>query len=90
MGGPRAFAPSFGGAHIGSFHDGRFHGGHFRDGRSFHDGRFHHRRAFFFAPAFAYYDYGYGYGGCYWLWRNAVATGSPYWWSRYNACVYGY
>jgi len=24
---------------------------------------------------------------CGWLRRQAIATGSPYWWSRYNACV---
>ncbi len=30
----------------------------------------------------------YAYGGdCYWLRQQAYATGSPYWWSRYNACV---
>ena len=31
-------------------------------------------------------DY-YSYNDCYWLRRQALATGSPYWWSRYNACV---
>jgi hypothetical protein len=32
-------------------------------------------------------DY-YAYGGeCYWLRQQAYATGSPYWWSRYNACI---
>jgi hypothetical protein len=36
---------------------------------------------------FGYYG-GYGYygGGCGWLYRNAVATGSAYWWNRYYAC----
>jgi hypothetical protein len=24
---------------------------------------------------------------CYWLLTRARGTGSPYWWSRYNACV---
>ena len=27
---------------------------------------------------------------CRWLYRNAVSTGSPYWWDRYEACRYGY
>ena len=28
------------------------------------------------------------YGGdCYWLRQQELATGSPYWWSRYNACM---
>jgi hypothetical protein len=35
--------------------------------------------------------YGSGYtaygNDCYWLRRQAIATGSPYWWSRYNQCV---
>ena len=35
----------------------------------------------------AYYGYNYGYGGCASLRRQALATGSPYWWNRYYACV---
>lgn len=31
-----------------------------------------------------YYAYG---DDCYWLRQQAYATGSPYWWSRYNACL---
>jgi hypothetical protein len=31
-----------------------------------------------------YYAYG---DDCWWLRRQALATGSPYWWSRYNACI---
>jgi hypothetical protein len=34
-----------------------------------------------------YYSYGYGYGGCEWLRRQALYTGSPYWWNRYYACT---
>jgi hypothetical protein len=31
----------------------------------------------------------YAYGdNCWWLLRRAQATGNPYWWDRYNACVY--
>jgi hypothetical protein len=35
--------------------------------------------------------YGGGYGSgyyddCYWLRREALITGSPYWWDRYNEC----
>ena len=66
----------------------------------FHHGRFDHfHRHFFGFPFFVsagspydygYYDYGYG-GGCGWAYRNARATGSPYWWNRYYACIsYGY
>ena len=35
--------------------------------------------------------YGSGYtasgNDCYWLRRQAISTGSPYWWNRYNQCV---
>jgi hypothetical protein len=31
-------------------------------------------------------DY-YSYNDCWWLRRQALITGSPYWWNRYNACV---
>jgi hypothetical protein len=35
-----------------------------------------------------YYSYG---DDCYWLRQRAYATGSSYWWNRYNACIgYGY
>jgi hypothetical protein len=33
-----------------------------------------------------YRSYGYG-GGCGWLYRNAIATDSPYWWNRYYECT---
>jgi hypothetical protein len=51
----------------------------------------HHFNNRFVAVGFGwwpgYYDYGYGYGGCGWLYRRAVVTGSPYWWDRYYACA---
>jgi hypothetical protein len=31
-------------------------------------------------------SYAYG-GGCGWLYRNAIATDSPYWWNRYYECT---
>jgi hypothetical protein len=36
------------------------------------------------------YGYYSGYSGCGWLRARALYTGSPYWWSRYRACLYGY
>jgi hypothetical protein len=68
---------------------------------NFHDGHFRHfHRNFFGFPFFVaagfpydygYYDYPYYGGGCGWAYRNARATGSPYWWNRYYACInYGY
>ena len=54
-----------------------------------HD-RFHNRHRVFRNGAWVWVygpDY-YAYGdNCYWLRQRAYATGSPYWWSRYNACL---
>jgi hypothetical protein len=30
----------------------------------------------------------YAYNDCNWLRHRALATGSPYWWSRYHDCAY--
>jgi hypothetical protein len=46
---------------------------------------FRHRR--FFVSNVFIGGYPYYYGGCYWLRRQAVITGSPYWWDRYEACL---
>jgi hypothetical protein len=35
---------------------------------------------------YGYNDGDYGYGGCGYLYSRAVATGSSYWWNRYEAC----
>ncbi len=53
---------------------------HFR-----HVPRFHHRRFFVSAPV-VYSSYN---DDCYSLKRRAITTGSPYWWHRYRACLYG-
>ncbi len=52
-----------------------------KDGKGHdHGGRRHHRGRYFAAAPYFYdtygYDYGYG-GGCGWLYRRAVETGSP-------------
>ena len=84
-----------GGRHLNSgpavWHGGRtaWHDhNHFDHNHFDHDHHFHNR---FVAVGFGwwpgYYDYGYGYGGCGWLYRRAVVTGSPYWWDRYYACA---
>jgi hypothetical protein len=73
-GSPRAWP---GGKYAGDFKHHNFHRGH-RRLRGF---------AYYGAP----YVYGYsGYGGCDWLYRRAITTGSPYWWNRYYACRDGY
>lgn len=71
---------------------GRHFGGgpHFYGGvRHFYGGpRF---RGFYAAPFVGYGAYYYGaysgYGGCGWLRRRAEATGSRYWWARYEDCL---
>jgi hypothetical protein len=41
-----------------------------------------------YGPGYYYGPDYYAYGDdCLWLRREALATGSPYWWSRYNACI---
>jgi len=71
----------------GNLDHGQFnHGRHAMDHEHDH---FHHRfvrNRFFFAGGGWPYYYDYGYD-CGWLLRRAHVTGSPYWWSRYNACV---
>jgi len=70
-GGPRFAAHDF---HHGFNHD-HFH--------HFHNRRFFVSNVFFFG-GYPYYGY---YGDCYWLKRKAIITGSPYWWTRYEACL---
>lgn len=71
-----------------------------RQGRTIRDGggrRFsrsyihRHGRRHTWGPGiyFWFYD-GYYYGDCEWLRRRAIATGSRYWWRRYNQCRYWY
>jgi hypothetical protein len=54
-------------------------------------GHNHHHRRFYYAAPFvgygAYYGDSYYRSGCGWLRRRAEATGSGYWWSRYEACL---
>ncbi len=70
-GGP---GPGWGGG--GGHHHHHGHGGGFR---------------FYGAPFVGYGAYYYGggghYEGCGWLRRRALATGSRYWWARYEDCV---
>jgi hypothetical protein len=52
-----------------------------------HGSKFRHGRRFY-GPDLFVYGGGYGYGDCAWLRRQAAITGSPYWWQRYQNCVY--
>jgi hypothetical protein len=49
-----------------------------------HRGAHRAHRRHFIAYGYAYYD------ACAWLRRNALQSGSRYWWSRYYACLDGY
>ena len=79
-----------GGEHIGAVGGPR---GGVRYGANNHFDNDHGRHARFFPGDAFFYggdyaDYGYYGGDCGWLARQARATGSAYWWQRYNECVY--
>lgn len=43
---------------------------------------------YLWGPGLGFYFYnGSYYGDCDWLERRALATGSSYWWDRYNRCI---
>lgn len=102
--GPRVAAPRFSSPRAGNFSNsnrsGRWAGNNNWSGGKWsgkHSGNWrHHRRHFrgypyFYAAPFVAGAYYYGsYGNCDWLYDRAVTTGSSYWWSRYNECVYDY
>lgn len=92
-GGPGFAAPgrSFGNGSARSFSNSgpRVYGyAHRGDGRGHRHGRhFHGGRAFLYGAPF----YGaYAYGSCNYYYERAMATGSPYWWDRYEACTGDY
>jgi hypothetical protein len=80
-GGGRHYAYRGGGRHYA--YRGRGHGYYDRYRRYGHYGRYRHYGWY----GLPYVAYGYYGGGCGWLYRNAVATGSAYWWNRYYACT---
>lgn len=72
-------------------HDNRFDNRRFAERDHDHDRFDHdHFRHRVFRNGVWIWAYGpdyYAGDDCYWLRRQALATGSPYWWSRYNSCV---
>jgi hypothetical protein len=77
--------------HSGRHFSGRhFSGRHHFGGHRFHRHRHHRHFRYGFVGAPIYYHGYYYRGGCGWLRRRALATGSPYWWHRYRACRYGW
>jgi hypothetical protein len=57
-----------------------------------HNRNHHHHNNRFITGYPFWYGGGYyasnGYGDCGWLRRQAIITGSPYWWQRYQECLY--
>lgn len=101
-GGPGGHGHGFGGMGRGIGHGiGRGHG-FGGGGMKFYGGgggHHHHHRGprfhgFYAAPFVGYGGYYYGYrdygSGCGWLKRRALATGSRYWWRRYQDCLDDY
>jgi len=79
IGGPRGGA----GAHFEA--DGHFENHHLGEANP---GRWHNDRFYPGGLVVNGGDYGSSYAGsCSWLRREAIATGSPYWWRRYHACL---
>jgi len=61
-------------------HGSNWHGGSkYRHGKNYR--RFYGSNIFVYGGTGGYYD-------CNWLWRQAQVTGSPYWWQRYQECLY--
>jgi hypothetical protein len=53
----------------------------------------HHGFRIVVGAPLVYSGYSHGYHAhrpCYWLYRNAVNTGSHYWWKRFHQCRYGW
>ncbi len=83
VGGPRG-GVRFGANDHFDHGQGRYDHDHFDHGHG--HVRFFPGDAFFYGGDYA--DYGYYGGDCGWLARQARATGSAYWWRRYNECLY--
>jgi hypothetical protein len=58
----------------------------YKGDKRYYDGRYRRYGSYgwYGAPFLAYGAYA---GSCGWLYRNAVTTGSPYWWNRYYECT---
>jgi len=87
-GGPKG-ASRRGGDHDGKSSDRHAGGGDWK-GDWKGGGKHHHGKNFrrFGPDIFVYGGGGYGYNDCGWLRRQAIITGSPYWWRRYQDCLY--
>jgi len=59
-----------------------------RDNDNRDNGHRDHRHGHFVNGVWVWYGAPYASNDCNWLRHRAVATGSPYWWSRYHDCAY--
>ena len=75
----RSYAHHDGGKHHKGKNYSHYNKGHYRYGRYYRN----YRNYGWYGAGLAY-----GYGGCAWLRQQALITGSPYWWQRYNSCIY--
>jgi hypothetical protein len=70
---------------------GRSYGNYGRYAYKGNKGRYYRRTYPYFWGGLALSGaYGYYGSNCGWLYRQAQATGSAYWWNRYQDCVYAY
>ena len=84
-GGRHAYGGGGGKKHYGGGGDRKHYA--YKGGKRYgHDGRYRRYGSYgwYGAPFLAYGAYA---GSCGWMYRNAVATGDPYWWNRYYECV---
>lgn len=92
-GGPKGGHLSRGGGDRDGKGSGRHAGGgdwkgDWKGGGKHHHGKHGKNFRHFGSDIFVYGGGGYGYNDCGWLRRQAVITGSPYWWRRYQDCLY--
>jgi hypothetical protein len=66
--------------------EGDWEGGHHSYGHRGYYGWYGSPYGYYPRPYAYRYSYG-GYGGCGWLYANAIASGDPYLWEQYYACV---
>ena len=59
-----------------------------RDNDNRDNGHRDHRHGHFVNGVWVWYGAPYASNDCSWLRHRAIATGSPYWWSRYHECAY--
>lgn len=84
-GGGRSFSSRSGNSGISG---NRVYGYTAQGHRSHGRGNGHRRgRGFVGVAPYGYYDYGYYGGTCAYEYNRAVATGSAYWWNRYEECI---